>query len=123
MRTDKDEIFRFLWESQDKLELREGAYTEVLSVRPCTRVGEDGFTLRETVAEYYQVARLTPTELLGCKIELPDGWIEELKENRSASAARRATTLGNGETSSSEAGDELVNPLYGGGTLIFDDYG
>jgi hypothetical protein len=127
MRTDKDEVFRFLWENRNKLELRPGAYTEVLSVRPCTRVGEDGFTLRETVAEYYQVARLTPAELLECKIKLPDGLVDELKERRSASRARRAKALGNEETGSSEPSgdvdDELVIPLYGGGTLIFDDYG
>ena len=79
MRSDKDEVFRFLWENRDKLKLEKRAYTEVLSVRPCTRVGEDGFTLRETVAEYYQVARLTPQELLDSKIKLPDGWVEELK--------------------------------------------
>jgi hypothetical protein len=123
MRTDKDEVFRFLWENQDKLKLREQAYTQILSVRPCTRVGEDGFTLRETVAEYYQVARLTPQELLRLKIELPDGWEEELKAYRSASAARRAKALGNGEVESSADADELVTPLYGGGTLVFDDYG
>jgi hypothetical protein len=124
MRTDKDEVFRFLWENRDKLELRESAYTEVLSVRPCTRVGDDGFTLRETVAEYYQVARLTPQELLRLKIKLPDGWMEELKQYRSASRARRAKALGNGEAGSFEPDDEeLVTPLYGGGTLIFDDYG
>lgn len=122
MRTDKDEVFRFLWENRDKLQLRDNAYTEVLSVRPCTRVGEDGFTLRETVAEYYQVARLTPVEILRLKVELPEGWVQELKEYQSASQARRAKALGNGETSS-DVGDELVTPLYGGGTLIFDDYG
>src|SRR5262249_49289345 len=49
MRTDKDEIFRFLWDNRAKFALRPGAYTEVLSVRPCTRIGEDGFTLHETV--------------------------------------------------------------------------
>jgi hypothetical protein len=123
MRTDKDEVFRFLWENRDKLELREGAYTEVLAVRPCTRVGEDGFTLRETVAEYYQVARLTPAEFLRLKIKLPEGWVEELKEYQSASLARRAKALGNGETGSDAGGEELVTPLYGGGALIFDDYG
>jgi hypothetical protein len=127
MRTDKDEVFRFLWDNRDKLELRPSAYTEVLSVRPCTRVGEDGFTLRETVAEYYQVARLTPTELLECKIRLPDGFEDELKEFRFASLARRAKALGNEETKSFDGSDdgdeEFVTPLYGGGTLIFNDYG
>jgi hypothetical protein len=62
MRTDRDEVFRFLWTTGRRS--RSGtAYTEVLSVRPCTRVSPDGFTLRETVAEFYQVARLTPAEL------------------------------------------------------------
>jgi hypothetical protein len=126
MRYDKDEVFRFLWENRQKLELRPGAYTQVLSVRPCTRVGEDGFTLRETVAEYYQVARLTPAELLACRIKLPDGLVDELKERQSASRARRAKALGDEETNGPEAqfdGDELTTPLYGGGTLIFDDFG
>ena len=124
MRTDKDEVFRFLWENQDKLKLREQAFTQILSVRPCTRVGEDGFTLRETVAEYYQVARLTPQELLRLDIRLPAGWVEELKAYRSASAARRAKALGNGEAGNgADADDALVTPLYGGGTLVFDDYG
>jgi hypothetical protein len=123
MRTDKDEVFRFLWENQDKLELRPQAYTQILSVRPCTRVGEDGFTLRETVAEYYQVARMTPQELLRLRIKLPEAWVEELKASRSTSAARRAKALGNGEAGGPESDDALVTPLYGGGTLIFDDYG
>lgn len=122
MRTDKDEVFRFLWENRGKLALRENAYTEVLSVRPCTRVGEDGFTLRETVAEYYQVARLTPAEFLRLKIKLPEGWVEELKGYQAASRARRAKALGNSEADADEV-EELVTPLYGGGTLIFDDYG
>ena len=34
----------------------------------------------ETVAEYYQVARLTPRELLRCKIKLPDGPNGEMVE-------------------------------------------
>src|SRR5262249_6818269 len=84
----------------------------------------DGFTLRETVAEYYQVARLTPKEFLKLKIKLPKGWAEELKQYRSASQARKAKALGDGETGSSGIDDdELVTPLYGGGTLLFDDYG
>jgi hypothetical protein len=131
MRADKDEIFRFLWDNRTKFALRPGAYTEVLSVRPCTRIGEDGFTLHETVAEYYQVARLTPRELRAHKIRLPDGFRRELNEarrNRSArssngaehSAGHQHAPLNGG---SLEEDDDLVTPLYGGGTLIFNDYG
>lgn len=124
MRQDKDEVFRFLWDNRVTLELRAGAYTEVLSVRPCTRVGEDGFTLRETVAEYYQVARLTPEELEKHKINPPQGWVSELKESRGASRARRAKALRTAPGDTALAGDDdLVTPLYGGGTLIFDEYG
>jgi hypothetical protein len=126
MRTDKDEVFRFLWENRKELDLRPGAYTQVLSVRPCTRVGEDGFTLRETVAEYYQVARLTPEELRGVGIEPPKGWVAELQSARSATRGRRAKALGKSEDAApadDDDGDELVTPLYGGGTLIFDEYG
>ena len=75
LRTDKDEVFRFLWENREALEVRPGAYTEVLSVRPCTRVGLDGFTVHETVAEYFQMARLTVGELEGCKIAVPEAYI------------------------------------------------
>jgi len=133
MRTDKDEVFRFLWDNREKFALRPGAYAEVLSVRPCTRIGEDGFTLRETVAEYYQVARLTPEELLAHKIKLPVGFERELREAR----RNRRTASSNDGGQSQPAGhlhahangesapenEELVTPLYGGGTLIFDDYG
>jgi hypothetical protein len=127
MRTDKDEVFRFLWENREALELRSGAYAQVLSVRPCTRVGEDGFTLRETVAEYYQVARLTPEELRGKRIEPPEGWVRDLNDARLDVRRSRAKALGNAEGAASQAtdedGSELVTPLYGGGTLVFDEYG
>ena len=98
MRTDKDEVFQFIWDNRKKLELRPGAFTQVLSVRLCTRMGEDGFALRETVAEYYQVARLTPAELLTRKIKLPDGLVDELKARKSALRVRRAKALGGDRT-------------------------
>ncbi len=127
MRTDKDEVFRFLWENREVLELRSGAYSEVLSVRPCLRVGEDGFVLRETVAEYYQVARLNPDELREHKIKPPEGWVAELKATRNSKLSSRAKALGNNVAQEAEDADEenddLVTPLYGGGTIIFDEYG
>ena len=114
MRTDRDEVFRFIWDNRKILGLREGAYSEVLSVRPCVRVGLDGFVLRETVAEYYQVARLTSTELKRRGIKLPADYIAELDRNR-----RLAGEDGVREDSVSEA----MTPLYGGGVLVFDEYG
>jgi hypothetical protein len=127
MRSDKDEVFRFVWENRRRLGLRSGAYTQVLSVRPCTRVGVDGFTLRETVVEYYQVARLTVEELRERRITPPAGWVAELKRASQAARQRRGKALGNaaGELpqATDDEGDELTTPLYGGGTLIFDEYG
>jgi hypothetical protein len=92
---DLDEVFRFIWENRRDLELARDAFTQVLSVRPSLRVGPDGFALRETVAEFYQVLRLRPRELQErWRVALPPGLL-----------------------------DEDVIPLYGGGTLIFDEYG
>lgn len=125
MRSDKDEVFRFLWVNRQDLGLRSGAYTEVLSVRPCIRVGEDGFTLRETVAEYYQVARLTPEELGRAGVVPPPAWVAELRQSRLLAKQRRAKALGEGDASgpADDAQGELVTPLHGGGTLIFDEFG
>lgn len=139
MRTDHDEVFRFLWDNRAALKLRIGAYAEVLSVRPCTRVGTDGFTLRETVAEYYQVARLTEAELEEKKIRLPAEYVEELAKRRAERDARREKSLGDSEAADATAADasdtgdtgdapeeaasDSVTPVYGGGVLIFDEYG
>lgn len=138
MRSDKDEVFRFLWENREPLEveLRKGAYTEVLSVRPCVRVGPDGFILRETVAEYYQVARLTLAELERIGIAVPKNYRAALEEARRAAAERREKARDRAEDgdTSPPAGDEggrdadddesaETTPIYGGGVLIFDEYG
>lgn len=125
MRTDKDEVFHFLWDNRKALRLRPGAYTEVLSVRPCMRVGVDGFTVRETVAEYYQVARLTPSELKQKGIALPASYLAELAKQRAERQERRAGSLGGGDDAEApdEPDTEPVTPVYGGGVLIFDEYG
>lgn len=117
MRSDKDEVFRFLWENRTALDLRM-AYTDVLSVRPCTRIGVDGFTVRETVAEYYQVARLTAAELRAKRIGIPKEYAQALREAQHAARARR--TLG---LETEDDVDTATTPLYGGGVLIFNEYG
>ena len=134
MRSDKDEVFRFLWENRKELKLQTDAYARVLSVRPCLRTGIDGFVLRETVAEYYQVARLTPPELKAKRIALPGEYIEhiaKLQADRAARKAARAAADSDADTDEDDGlpaepdmdDDELVTPVYGGGVLIFDEYG
>ena len=96
MQRDPDEVFHFIWENRtkDHLDLDPNAYTRVQSVRPCIRVAEDGFTLRETVAEYLQILKVQAGELEELGLEQPEG-----------------------------LSDDLEIYLYGGGALIFDEYG
>lgn len=125
MRSDKDEVFRFLWENRTALELRTGAYTRVLSVVPCVRTGIDGFLLRETMAQYYQVARLTPAELEREGITAPREYLEGLHSLEGGRRARRAALEDAGAQPDAERdeGDAATTPLYGGGILVFDEYG
>jgi hypothetical protein len=95
LQRDPDEVFRFLWDNRDALALDQTSYTEVQSVRPCTRIDpDDGFTLHETVAEYVQIRRLRASELGRVKVAAPKGM---------------------------PADTEVT--LYGGGALIFDEFG
>jgi hypothetical protein len=143
MRSDKDEIFRFLWENRTDLDLQTDAYAKVISVRPCLRTGVDGFVLRETVAEYYQVARLTPSELADRKIPPPQGFlahVRTLKAERDAKLAKRAKSTAGAlarleleahaddhdalpPETGIEEDDDFATAVYGGGVLIFDEYG
>ncbi len=73
MQRDRDELFRFVWENRKVFNLCEDAYTRVLSVRPCLRIGYDGFALRETVVEYLQLLSIRAEELRALKIRKPVG--------------------------------------------------
>lgn len=96
MMRDPDEVFRFVWENREALKLHEQAYTKVISVRPCMRIGPDGFALRETVAEYIQMMTIQAQELQ--YFDPPIGKPEGLDQSREVT-------------------------IYGGGALIFDEYG
>ena len=91
---DKQEVFRFLWENRRMLDIDERGYVEVESVRPAMRVGPDGFVLRETVAEYIQMLTLSAEEFRKMRIAVHP-----------------------------EVPAEQRIRIYGGGTLIFDEYG
>jgi hypothetical protein len=127
MRSDPEEVFRFLWENRVTLKLSEEAYTRVLSVRPCMRVGIDGFTLRETVAEYYQVANLTLAELRALKIQVPRLLAQLLRDDGKPGADDDAEDADGHATAEPATGAESVEAktvaLHGGGVLIFDEYG
>ncbi len=94
LRSDPEELFRFLWENRDAFRLHDEAHTRVLSVRPCVRTGRDGFTLRETVVEYHQTLKLSARELNTLRITKPEGMP-----------------------------DDTTVTLYGGNAVIFDEYG
>ena len=91
---DPEETYRFIWDNRKALELAEGAYTKVESVRPVARVTPDGFYVRETVAEYTQRITLPASRLRRLRIRQPDG-----------------------------LPDDQIITLWGGGTLLFDEYG
>lgn len=63
MRTDSDEVFRFLWENASQLGLETAYYTHVELVEPSQRVGPDGLIVTESVASYVQMLELTAAEL------------------------------------------------------------
>jgi hypothetical protein len=95
MLRDPDEMFRFIWENRKELGLEEDAYTRVISVRPSVRTNpDDGFVLRETVAEYYQYLNLQAFEVKHLGIKTPPDMPSDLEVR-----------------------------LYGGGALIFDEFG
>ena len=95
LQRDRDEVFRFIWDNREALGLYERAFSRVLSVRPCLRIGPDGFALRETVAEYMQILDLQASELSRpLKVKKPKDM----------------------------PNDQEVR-LSGGGALIFNEYG
>lgn len=101
LQRDRDEVFRFLWDNRTSLGLCDQAYTEVGGVRPCLRVDADGFTLRETVADYVQILTVRAEE------------IETIDIPGSRRRIRRPPGLDNWQTVR----------ILGGGALIFDEFG
>jgi len=94
LQRDSDTAFRFVWENQRTLGIDPDAFTRVTGLRPCTRVSNRGFVLRETVVQYVQSLHVSAYELKRLGIRKPDGL----------------------------SGQDQVK-LYGGGTLVFDQFG
>lgn len=94
LRRNADEAFRFLWENFKALKLARDAYTEVQAVRPIARVAPDGLIVHETVVDYQQILTVRGHELGALGLERPF----ELPTSREVR-------------------------LYGGGVLVFDEFG
>jgi hypothetical protein len=95
MLRDKDEVFRFIWENRDALEISERVPITVDSVRPSTRHAPDGFIVKETIVTYVQVLDMFAAEckaLLG--FERPEGMPTTQRLQ-----------------------------VFGGGAIVFDQYG
>lgn len=103
LRSQPDEVFRFIWENADLFGIPTDYYTRVEAIDPSVRVGPDGFVVPETVVTYVQMVEGTASELVELsKLYAPIG--EEL-------------LLPPG------LGADVGVRMFGGGTLIFDQFG
>ncbi len=94
MQSNAEAVHRFFVENGKTFNANDQAFTRVTSVRPVVRTGPDGFVLRETVAEVMHTLRVRASELARLKI-------------------RKPVNMPNSQPVA----------LYGGNTLVFDDYG
>lgn len=63
LKSQPEEIFRFLWENAELFTLNTQYYTKVDSVQPSVRVGIDGFIVREVVVTYSQLLEASVEEM------------------------------------------------------------
>jgi hypothetical protein len=94
LRSDRDEVQRFIWENADVLGIDRRWQTRVQFVRPSVRIGPDGLVVTEAIADYVQRLQLEAGELRKMKIALPAG-IDK----------------------------DTPIELWGGGVIVFDQFG
>lgn len=94
LQRNRDEAFRFLWRNAKSLRVVTDVYTEVGDVRAIARVAEDGLVVRETAVDYVQIRWVRGNELEALGLVRPP----EMNPFREF-------------------------PLFGGGVLIFDEFG
>jgi hypothetical protein len=94
LRADPDEVFWFIWQNAEALKIDRDYFLLVDSVRPSVRVGPDGLIVNEVVADYAQALDGTPEELAALGITIPAG-----------------------------VKPETEIQIWGGGTIIFDQFG
>ena len=111
LQRDRDEVFRFLWQNHPPLQINPDAYTRIQSVRPCIRVSPDGFTLRETITEYVQMMNIKAGEIPRLQWEVWEGLPPGRKEELATFPIPKGMPQ-----------DKEIT-IYGGGSLIFDEFG
>ena len=95
LRTDRDEVFRFLWQNALRLDVPTRLLHDRRVGLPSQRIGPDGLIVAESVATYVQMAEMTAAELETIsELPLPDG-----------------------------LDPDTPVQLFGGGTLVFDQFG
>lgn len=94
LRADPDEVFWFIWQNAEALRIDPSYFLFVDSVRPSVRVGPDGLIVNEVVADYAQALDGIPAELAALGITIPAG-----------------------------VKPETEIQIWGGGTIIFDQFG
>ena len=102
LRSAPDEVFRFIWENRRTLGIDPTVYTFVENIRPSTRIGPDGLVVNEVLVDYVQSLRGKPDEVAA--------WIET-----------RADGAGFTLPAGLPADEEIQ--IWGGGVLIFDQFG
>ena len=101
LRSSKQEAYRFIWQNLDALGLRPDWYLEVESLRPALRLGPDGLVVQEVICDYSQVLELTAAQAR-----------ERAKGEKELSIPRKGVLP-----------DDVPLQFWGGGTLIFDQFG
>lgn len=125
LRTDPNEVYRFLWQNHDALGLAEPARRDVVSVRPTVRVGIDGFVLHETVAEVVESLTLRADELPSVGLTIPAGMPPDLEVTLLAGRtlifdefSRLRYDVGNGLFSATQ--DARLRRMWRAGLLVGD---
>lgn len=90
-----DELFRFIWENRNILQVHDRGYAEVISIDPASRIGPDGIALHETICQYVERIDIFGAEFKSAlHADRPDG----MRSNDRFTA-------------------------FGGGVLVLDQYG
>lgn len=101
MQSQRDELYRFIWGNARFLRIDPDFHVEVEEVRASTRVGPDGLIVNESIATYTQSAQAKARD------------IAALSKGRGTGGPLRVPRA--------VEGTDLR--IYGGGTLIFDQFG